>query len=85
MNANIKALQLIEKYKSIIGHSDLNVCPTDDLEIETNYTAIDCAISDVQETLNALNEIPELDHIGNSLLYKIEYYQEIKEILNNKS
>jgi hypothetical protein len=44
---------------------------------------IQCAIIHVEGIVKALSKIKDLHVIGNSLLNEIEFYQEVKQELNN--
>ena len=46
--------------------------------------AIHCALIDNQNTIDALEAIPDLKVVGNILLDMIEHYQEVQTILKSK-
>lgn len=56
--AQQKAKELIEKFKDVLGHSDLNVCYTGDLDKETKETAKECALICIETHLYNENNSP---------------------------
>lgn len=46
--------------------------------------ALNCALIDNQNTIDALEAIPDLKVVGNILLDMIEHYQEVQTILKSK-
>ncbi len=86
LNPKEKAEELVEKYEDALGHSDLNVCPTDDLDIETRATAIQCAIIVVDEIIKVNMSLLKLnltDELGREIEFIINYWQEVKTHLND--
>ena len=53
-----KAKELIDKFEDELGHSDLNVCYTGDLDKETTITAKRCALIAVETHIYSENNSP---------------------------
>ena len=67
-----KAQELIEKYKTIIGHSDLHVLPAMNLDLnkETEDLARQCALVYVQDA------IAELEDANEGVLFPSSYIEQ---------
>ncbi len=62
MNYKQKAKELVDEFEDLLGHSDLNVCHTGDLDKETTITAKQCALICVDEIINLGFLYPGRDH-----------------------
>jgi len=75
MTPKEKAKELVERFKIVRlkeGKSKL-----------TDISSKRCALICVYEINNALQNIPDLQVIGNVLLDQIKYYQEVKQEIMN--
>ena len=76
MTPKEKAEELVEMYKL---HAYVGACEEDDERMELHH-AKQCALIAVNEILLTLNkDIRDLDVVGNVLLDLIDYWQQVKQ------
>jgi len=57
MTIEQQAEAIVDKYKNLLKTSDLQTCYTGDLDNETRITAIQCAITEVEAIIEALDTV----------------------------
>lgn len=73
MTIEQQAETIVEKYINLLKTSDLQTCYTGDLEYETKVTAIQCAITEVEECIAIYKQV--------RYRKALEHYQQILEHL----
>ena len=76
--------ELVDKFEDELGHSDLNVCYTGDLDKETTITAKRCALICCDEIIKVLPKKAYIGTITDHELMKnpkITYWQAVKKEL----
>ena len=78
MNYKQKAKELVDEFEDLLGHSDLNVCHTGDLDKETTITAKQCALICVDEIIKQLRDL--MVDVPNTIESWREVKQEIQKL-----
>ena len=77
----MKAKEIIDKWENLLGHSDLNVCYTGDLEEETKETAKQCALLEVKSIIKLLEK--HCSGRPSALDVELSNYKQLKQDIKN--